>query len=107
MRNVMREIKVLTKKEIERARKKWVLRVFLTFIVVVIILIGVEKTIKFYGLSETYLKVSFVVLAIVYLFQIFSYRKIKCTNCGNSIFNQYSIFFSTPKECKRCKTMIE
>jgi hypothetical protein len=101
------EEEVITKKEIERAKNRWLLWVVLTFVILVAVLIGTDKVLELYGLSATYLKIMFAVVGSVYLIQIFSYKKIRCTNCGKPIFTQYSILFSTPKECKRCKTRIE
>ena len=98
---------MITKKEIERARNRWLLRVVLTFVIVVAVLMGTDSLLGLYGFSDIYLKILFFVLGTFYVIQIFSYKKIKCTNCGNSIFTQYSIFFSIPKECKRCKASIE
>ena len=96
-----------SKKDIEKERNKWVLRVIITFAVVVGFLIATEELIKMYGLSDTYMKIMFPVFGVIYLFQIFSYRKIKCSNCGHSIFNQFSILFPVPTECKRCKIKIK
>jgi len=98
---------MIKKYEIERERNRWVLRVILTFLVVALIMIGAEKVINLYGLPEKTMIVLFFIMGAIYLYQIYSYRKIKCPICGISFFNQFSILLSVPKECKNCNTKID
>ena len=76
----------MLKSEFEQARKRWIKRVILTFLVLVVLLIGTEKALKAFGLPEIYFKILFLVFGVIYLIQIFSYRNIRCRKCGNSIF---------------------
>jgi hypothetical protein len=98
---------MIKKREIAQERNRWIFRVILTFIIVVAIMIGAEKFFKFFGFPEKAMMIIFFVLGVAYIFQIFSYRKIKCPICGASFFNQFNIFISVPKECRNCKTRIE
>lgn len=104
MAGVILHNNMIKKREIERERNRWVLHVILTFIVVVLIMIGTEKIINIYSLPEKTMIALFFIMGAIYLFQIYSYRKIKCPICGVSFFNQFSILLSIPKECKKCKT---
>jgi len=97
----------MTKKEIEQKRNRWILRVIVTFVLVVGALIAVENIIKLYGLSAIYMKIAFLIFGSIYLFQIFSYRRIKCSNCGERLFSQWSIWLAVPKQCKKCKEIIK
>jgi uncharacterized membrane protein YoaK (UPF0700 family) len=99
--------KVMTKKEIEQKRNRWILRVFLTFVLVVGALIAAENIIKLYALSAMYMRIGFLIFGFIYLFQIFSYRRIKCSNCEAPLFNQLSIWLPVPKQCKKCSEIIE
>ena len=103
---VIRQIKIMIRKSIEQQRNRWILKVIFTFFVVVGILIGIDKITRLYSLSDMYMRVAFMTLGLVYLFQIFSYRKIKCPNCNAQIFNQFNIWFSLQKQCKKCQTTI-
>ena len=82
---------MLTKNEIERARKRWFFRIVLTFVLIGIVLAGGETALDYYGFPEVRMELLFPVFGILYLLQIFSYRKIKCTHCGSSIFNQINL----------------
>ena len=97
---------MLTKQEIERERNKWVLRVLLAFIVVVLLMICIERIATFFDLPKAVTVVLFLIFGLIYLVQIYSYRNIKCNNCGESLFTQFNIFFPIPKECKNCKAKI-
>ena len=98
---------MISRYEIEKHRNKWVLRVLSTFVIVVAILFIFDKAIEHYGLSEEYLRVGALVLGAIYLFSIFSYKNIRCSNCRQPIFNHVSIMLPLPKECKKCNKAID
>ena len=97
---------MLKKEEIESARKRWFLRVVLTFFAIGAALAGGEWGRDYYGIPEARLQLLFPVAGVIYLLQIFSYRKIKCPRCGIAIFNPVNLLLSVPEECRGCKAKI-
>ena len=98
---------MLKKTEIERARKRWFLRVVLTFFAIGAALAGGEWARDYYGIAEARLQLLFPVAGVIYLFQIFSYRKIKCPSCGIAIFNPMNLLVPVPEECRGCRLKID
>jgi hypothetical protein len=98
---------VLTKKEIQKARNKWIIRVVVAFVIITAIMFGIERVQRFYRLPEIYVQIILVIFGAFYLLQISSYRRIRCPNCGSPLLTGYGILMPIPKECRQCKAKIE
>jgi uncharacterized membrane-anchored protein len=98
---------LISKKEIQKARNKWLIRVTLSFFFVGVMMFGMAMIETYYCLPQIYFKISFLILGIFYLYQMYSYRRIKCPNCGKPLLTSYGLYTPVPEECRRCKTKIE
>ncbi len=95
---------MISKKEIQNKRNKYIIRVILTFFIINAILMVLAL---YYKLSWIYIRNIALILGIFYLYQIYSYRRIKCPNCGKPLLTSYGLYAPVPEECGRCKTKIE
>ena len=73
-----------------------------TFLAGIPILITAEKILKIMGVPERLFALIFLVFGAFYLYQIYSYKDIICSKCGNPIFNRSSLFKKLRDNCKYC-----
>ena len=88
-------------------------RVFFSLIVCVLLLIVASKILGYYGLPDKLIFLLFFPCAFFYLYQIFSFKNIKCPHCQRPLFTLLSIgripLFSksnVSKHCLHCKAKL-
>ena len=87
----------------------WVKRVVVSFIICSFVVMLSSKLIDHFKLPERLVFLVFLPCGVFYLYQIYSFTRIRCGNCGNTVFPNvftFPIDLFTRKQCPNCGAKI-